>query len=1207
MGEEGESGGVQALRAWAGEAVGRAMALLPAEASGAVVELRRAHDEAVAELESLSRLLDHDPGLRSSTTLWLAGALTLRHAAGGGTPADRERAHGLLREVRDPGTRIGAAASVEDRRWAALFLLTHAMPLQETLGGLAPEPDATAVFDMIMREGPDGMAAFAAEVRELVTEAAELPLPPENLSSLRKVRDLYARPSADGIADLFQGLVPDDGGPGADQLRSMMTSWLTAATAGTDPYGGSGPAPYASPHPSSDTGPHPSSDTGPYAGDPRATPDRSGATAAGAPDESDQDPTPIPTPDPGPDPDPIPASPPDADPDPYAKRNPDPAPGGGNGGDTPPPLRTPGDFRGLLAALQAVNTTSVDFVNHVGGGDPAALDQQLGRLRGALDGLPDGVPGRDALEGLMALLLHMSDGAGGTLQDQALGLAHHRTLGDCLRRAAEMPIPMADGFPVMADVMELMADVRTAGQAEEADRLGELLLKAEELADTVPEDHDFRFAVLVARALARLTLGRFTLDRESILSGLADLEDARTAAGTSGLPIGDEELEAMVPDLVALRSCLTDDAADVPDRDTPPPDAPADRLHSAANRLGMRYSLTRDPADLDAAITALERLREHIREGRAPRVAATALWSLAEAYRTRRHRKHAESAATGVEASAAPATNTETETNTGVEADTDAAIDAANEALATLAADVLLQHGAEHRLTTARNGASLGVRAALWAASHGRVEDAAAALELGRALVLRAAATSRAVPDLLEERGRPELAAAWRESGAADSAELTGELPSTLRRQALEALGYRERGGLLGAPTLRELADGVGEAGADALIYLVPGSGGDAPGMLLAVGPEIGIGVGPLPMLSEAASGPLERYVDAANARYPDDADGGRERDWEEALSDLCDWAYEVAAHVLAGLEEHLPGDAADRRTPRVVLVPCGRLGIVPWHAARFPAGAPYEYLCQALVISYAASGGQFLSTARRAPRDPVSAPAMVADPNLLLTYAELEVLELRETFYPGSRLYGDFAGLPADSVPAGTPAELLALLAQDHSMVHLATHGMAGTRPTESALYLAPDDAGGEPGRLTVTGLLDRPRPFGQEPADGPLIVLSACETDLSTRDHDEALSLTTAFVSGGARDVIGSRWTTRDSASMLLMTVFHHHVRAGLGPVDALRAAQLWMLDPDREDPGCLSEVLRAEIGRPDLRRPAVWAPFIHQGHPGRGEEAV
>ncbi|MFB0628975.1 CHAT domain-containing protein [Streptomyces sp. AB3(2024)] len=63
------------------------------------------------------------------------------------------------------------------------------------------------------------------------------------------------------------------------------------------------------------------------------------------------------------------------------------------------------------------------------------------------------------------------------------------------------------------------------------------------------------------------------------------------------------------------------------------------------------------------------------------------------------------------------------------------------------------------------------------------------------------------------------------------------------------------------------------------------------------------------------------------------------------------------------------------------------------------------------------------------------------------------------------------------------------------------------------------------------------------QEAPDWPLAVLGACETDLSKRDHDEALTLTTAFVVGGARDVAGSRWATQDSAAALMTALCQGH----------------------------------------------------------------
>ncbi|WP_338001645.1 CHAT domain-containing protein [Streptomyces naphthomycinicus] len=132
------------------------------------------------------------------------------------------------------------------------------------------------------------------------------------------------------------------------------------------------------------------------------------------------------------------------------------------------------------------------------------------------------------------------------------------------------------------------------------------------------------------------------------------------------------------------------------------------------------------------------------------------------------------------------------------------------------------------------------------------------------------------------------------------------------------------------------------------------------------------------------------------------------------------------------------------------------------------------------------------------------------------------------------------------------------------------------------------------------MAGLLDDAA--GVRPdAAGPLVVLSACETDLSTGHHDEALTLATALVTRGAADVVGSRWAVRDGPTAVMMAVFHHHLTTGgLAPPDALRAAQLWMLDPRRTLPFPLDGPLRHEAARPDLHHLQHWAAFTHQGNP-------
>ncbi|MEU2957135.1 CHAT domain-containing protein, partial [Streptomyces xanthochromogenes] len=621
-------------------------------------------------------------------------------------------------------------------------------------------------------------------------------------------------------------------------------------------------------------------------------------------------------------------------------------------------------------------------------------------------------------------------------------------------------------------------------------------------------------------------------------------------------------------------------------------------LRSANGRLAL-YHQTKDVSELERAITGFERISERVRQGEEATLAGNVLWNLAEAYACRSD-------------------------HTQDPADLDAAIATALDSLHPVAADVLLQSGAEHGLLAARKGGERGILVARWAAACDHLEEAVEALEWSRALVLQAASASAGVPELLRARGQRELADAWSGTVSPTPGELDRQLPSSLRRRALEALGYRrhdERRQLFGIPTTEELCDGAAAAGSDALVYLVPGDA-ENPGVALFLVPGIGSKAFLVPALSGKGSGPLAAYLDAAAARsrYRTEA---ADRVWEDALGRLCDWAWSGVMGDIREMAVLLRADGSgneeerDVAPPRIVLVTCGNLGVVPWHAARARDGDRYRYACQDMVVSYAASGSQLLLTLGRERLAIDSAPVLVADPRLSLTHAEREISALRADFYPRARLFGEFYEPPVPPEAPGTPEEVLELLtaAQPLSLLHVASHGSAGPSPAVSALSLAfpgeseswPAGLGGpgalpDAGMLTVTRLLDRPAEHTARRSSGPLVVLSACETDLSTRDHDEALTLATAFVARAARNVVGSRWTTADGASALMMSLFHHFAAVeGLDPAAALRAAQLWMLDPGRQLPSSVRGMTDRDMELPGLDRPALWAAFIHQGHPG------
>ncbi|CAM5538183.1 CHAT domain-containing protein OS=Streptomyces antimycoticus OX=68175 GN=SANT12839_016320 PE=4 SV=1 [Streptomyces antimycoticus] len=383
------------------------------------------------------------------------------------------------------------------------------------------------------------------------------------------------------------------------------------------------------------------------------------------------------------------------------------------------------------------------------------------------------------------------------------------------------------------------------------------------------------------------------------------------------------------------------------------------------------------------------------------------------------------------------------------------------------------------------------------------------------------------------------------------------------------------------------------------------------PGLALILRPGAGDAqptVLKLPLLTPG-SPPLERYLDATARRSrpaadaPADAGPQMERDerWEAALRDLCDWAWPAAmGPVLAAV-------GPLHRPPRIVLVPCGPSARSPGTRPALQygtAGREHRYACEDAVLSYAPSGAEFLRAATRDRLPTTAGQVLVADPELSLVWAEIEAEALHAACYPDGLRYGEFPTAGAGDAP-GTPEDILAVLPGGGSPVavlHITCHALAWSG-SHAFGTVARRPAGRSRGRRTP----DRGPPPGRRghraagrrgPVGGAQRLRDA---DLSTRDHDEALTLSTALIARGAADVIGSRWAVHDATTALMMAVFHDFVtRQRLAPVDALRAAQLWMLNPRREPPPTLHGELCDEAVRTDLDRIHLWAAFTHQGNP-------
>ncbi|MGW5028683.1 CHAT domain-containing protein, partial [Streptomyces albidoflavus] len=511
----------------------------------------------------------------------------------------------------------------------------------------------------------------------------------------------------------------------------------------------------------------------------------------------------------------------------------------------------------------------------------------------------------------------------------------------------------------------------------------------------------------------------------------------------------------------------------------------------------------------------------------------------------------------------------------------------------------LVQSGTAHTTLAARDTTDAALEVAGWCLADDAPEQAFKALDACRGLALHAAVTTWSVPARLHAAagpGAPDpallgLVADWEAAVRPTPGQETPSVPSALRRRVLDALAAHGGSGdrLLEPPSPDDVAEALRRAGHDALVYLVAGGQGRG-GHALVLTRKGELHTLRLPRLNEDAP-PLRAHLDAqqhaardlgpAPAAAPPPAP-------RRTLDDLAAWAWRTAVGPL--LAELAPAG----RPPRLVLVPMGALGVVPWHAAWTGTG-PRRYALQEAEFSYAASARLYCESAARAPATGTGPALVVGDPTGDLPGAGEEAVAVHRAFHPDGRYLGRRTAPPPDG--PGTPAEVLAWLRSTAGagappgagVLHLACH--ATVTPTErhsAGLELAG-------GRLTAEELTEAAEAAG---ARLGLVVLAACRSHVSGRGHNEAYSLATAFLVAGAHTVLGSLWQVPDDATSVLMYLTHRHLREGDPPVAALRRAQLVLVDPGRAGLGELPPALAARAARIDPDDLTGWAAFAHLG---------
>jgi CHAT domain-containing protein len=275
----------------------------------------------------------------------------------------------------------------------------------------------------------------------------------------------------------------------------------------------------------------------------------------------------------------------------------------------------------------------------------------------------------------------------------------------------------------------------------------------------------------------------------------------------------------------------------------------------------------------------------------------------------------------------------------------------------------------------------------------------------------------------------------------------------------------------------------------------------------------------------------------------------------------------------------------------RAVLVPVGELRLVPLHAIRIEVDH-CKCLADRCAVSVIPNATVLASTRQRVSSGGADADCFfgLANPQgslPRLPAAEPEVAAGAALFDAARVSLGESVRMP-DVVDAMRSA----------SHVHFACHGYFDRAdPLRSGLDL------GDAGQLTLRHLLD-----GTIRLTGtPLVVLSACVTALADpgRLPDEGIGLPAAFIHAGASAVVGSLWSVNDAATSIFMVRFYEEQRRrSQRPVDALRLAQLWLRDADREEIRRFIErhpqlqYVKVPKGGQPFADAVFWAPFVYCG---------
>jgi CHAT domain-containing protein len=251
----------------------------------------------------------------------------------------------------------------------------------------------------------------------------------------------------------------------------------------------------------------------------------------------------------------------------------------------------------------------------------------------------------------------------------------------------------------------------------------------------------------------------------------------------------------------------------------------------------------------------------------------------------------------------------------------------------------------------------------------------------------------------------------------------------------------------------------------------------------------------------------------------------------------------------------------------RLIIVPDGHLHLLPFDALVDDAG---RYLVSTHTITYAPSATSLYlaSSARQQPAqhsllaiggipyeqnteltELATLRGYINNPLVNLPASKEEVLAARAAFQSD----GDTVLLGPNATKSAFEHSGL----DQHSIIHLAVHGVANEKhPERAALILLNDSSSGDDGILEASDIVHLN-------TNADLVVLSACDTAVGRLQGEEGIAnLSLAFQLAGARNVVSTLWSIDDTTALYLMKRFYAHLAEKNTVAHALTAAKRDML---------------------------------------------